>query len=292
MAKCYKCGTKFIGKEENNFCCPDCGEEPTYVCPDCKNEINKKKTALCKKCGFFICEVCKSCSCNSLKMGWNSSRIFYSIDKKDETIAYIGYKHGRIYKSYIRLHNEEPINGDKTVQQILEAIIQIARNQKAPVDVYTLCPRKIAITNILYAPDSINNMMQDINLEENGTSTTMYKELIAEIRNLLKKYKTYKKETFTIKNIINDLTKSRRRELDKDKSATRRQVETAICQGLIEKVVIGGVTQEHVYELGTKKVCEYWDKKEGIVQCVCPKEKFSKWKHNGKSFIKAEDGKE
>jgi len=287
MAKCVKCGTKFVGKEENKWACPECGTEPTYTCPDCKNEIKKTKTLLCKKCGYFKCSVCKKCFCNSMDMGWNGSKIYYQIDAKDKTIAHIGYRYAGTHKSYVRLHSDIS-SGNKTIKEILEFIIQTARNQKT-LDSFKLCPRMIAYGNIFgKMPDAINQMMNNINFETQGASTTQYNELIGEIRKAIIQFEKDEKDTFTTNVIIGALPNSRRRELDKDHSATRRQIETAICQGIIKKVIQGGVTQESVYEIHDGSICEFWKEVDGIKKCQCPSDLFEKYIFRNGRYIKAE----
>lgn len=283
MVKCVNCGEKFIGKEETNYSCPNCGTEQEYECPDCNNRVHKIKSNLCKKCGWFTCPACNCCHCNSKQMGWNGSKIYYAIDKKDETIAHIGIKYKGQHKSYIRLHNDDK-EGDLSQREIIELIIQLARKQKLPPLIIRLCPRLIADSNIFdFNSRTINNTMRNINLEEKNLSTTHYKELIAEIKQQLIKYKDDEFENFGTKKLINDLPTSRRKELDKDRSVTRIQLETTICQGLIKKVKQGGIGSESLYESSDESVCQYWVVNNGIAQCQCPKDNFVKWKLvNGK----------
>lgn len=294
MVKCVNCETNFRGSEENNFRCPNCGLEPEYKCPDCGNQIKKKKSIECKKCGFFICQTCGSCHCNSLQMGWYSN-IYYEIDKKDESIAHIGYRFSKTKtkKSYVRLHDEIEV-GDKSIKDILEQIIQIARTgNRIPEDIL-LCPRLIAKSNIFEEGknknNTINGIMKNVNFEKQNLAGTHYAELIEQIIKQLNVYKQIDPlMEFGLKKLKTDMKDSNRTELDITSQATRTHTETCFCKGILSKVKQGGVGKESIYTFGDNTICKYWDIKDGVAQCTCPIDLFKKYKLVKNNYIPAEE---
>ena len=60
MAICYECGEKFYGNYCNN-----CEWYAEYNCWNCESIVTPKNNIHHKKCGWYICDSCGECGCNS-----------------------------------------------------------------------------------------------------------------------------------------------------------------------------------------------------------------------------------